>query len=153
MIKVSTMLYVTKNGVASEEITREFLETFNVPTVLSELADSDDNQMFFDDFLVDLLMYEVEESFVKYLFARRTVDGLIYCGTTEHPDVMLIDLRSIIEAGRKISYLDVLTGEDVTGIVEAHPEQFNIVRLEGDNDEYVADVCEVDIEEIPLHIS
>jgi hypothetical protein len=66
---------------------------------------------------------------------------------------MLIDLRSIIEAGRKISYVDVLTGEDVTGIVEAHPEQFNIVRLEGDNDEYVADVCEVDIEEIPLHIS
>ena len=132
MIKVSTMLYVTKDGQASDSITENFLQENNIRTVLTELVENDQKQMKFGEFLVDLLIYEVEEQFIKFLFYQRTVPGLIYCGTIDHPDTMYIDIKSI--ADEPIRYVDAHTYDDITEEVEAHPETYNVVSLShGDN--------------------
>jgi hypothetical protein len=144
MIKVSTMLYITRDGKASDEITEQFLEENQVRTVLTEMIENDKKQMNFGPFLVDLLIYEVEEQFVKYLFARQAVSGLIYCGCIDHPDIMWWDLRTLLGNDTIVVYSDMLTGEDRTAEVIARPEQFNIMSLVYNFDHYEAEVYELD---------
>ena len=162
MIKVSTMLYVTRDGNASDEITKEFLEENQVRTVLTEMIENDKKQMKFGPFLVDLLIYEVEEQFIKYLFSQQAVSGLVYCGSIDHPDTMWWDLQTILGPEAIVLYNDMITGEDRTEDVITRPEKFNIMKLYYMADHYEADVYELDEEDFeddeyfdtvdPIHI-
>lgn len=147
MIKVSTMLYVTRDGKTSDEITEQFLEENQVRTVLTEMVENDKKQMKFGPFLVDLLIYEVEEQFIKYLFSQQAVSGLIYCGCIDHPDVMWWDLQTILGQESIVLYNDMITGEDRTEDVIARPEKFNIMKLNYMADHYEAEVYELDEED------
>jgi hypothetical protein len=147
MIKVSTMLYVTEDGKASDEITERFLEENQVRTVLTKMVGNDLKQMKFGSFLVDLLIYEVEEQFIKYLFAQQAVSGLIYCGCIDHPDTMWWDIKTLLGDDTIVVYNDMLTGEDRTADVLERPDKFNVMSLVYSFDHYEADVYELDDED------
>jgi hypothetical protein len=147
MIKVSTMLYVTRDGIASDEITEQFLEENQVRTVLTKMVANDLKQMKIGPFSVDLLIYEVEEQFIKYLFSQQAVSGLIYCGCIDHPDTMWWDIKTLLDENAIVIYNDMVTGEDRTQEVIDKPERFNIMKLYYVSDHYEADVYELDIED------
>ena len=130
MIKVSTMLYVEKDGKPSEETTRYFLENYEVRDILTKCVEDDLKHLEIDGFSVDLLIYEVESEFVKFLFAKGLCEGLIYCGCISHPDVMHMDLQYILGQDAEIHYNETFTGDSVTEDVYEHPENYNIISAE-----------------------
>lgn len=137
MIKVSTMLYVRPSeNTASVENTREFLEKYEVRDVITKMMENDQLQMEFGAFLVDLLVYEVEEQFIKFLFANHAAPGLIYCGTIDHPDTMWVDLTSLLPNTAQITFEDMLTGVDITEDVIANKDNYNVMQLICDDAQY-----------------
>lgn len=151
MIKVSTMLYVRPSeNTASVENTREFLEKYEVRDVITKMMENDQLQMEFGAFLVDLLVYEVEEQFIKFLFANHAAPGLIYCGTIDHPDTMWVDLTSLLPNTAQITFEDMLTGLDITEDVIANKDNYNVMQLicdDADYHQYTAFVMKVEDEE------
>ena len=148
MIKVSTMLYVRPSeNTASVENTREFLEKYEVRDVITKMMENDQLQMEFGAFLVDLLVYEVEEQFIKFLFANHAAPGLIYCGTIDHPDTMWVDLKSLLPVTAEVNFEDVMTGRVITDEVLANKDSYNIMQLicdDAENECYTALVMRIE---------
>lgn len=143
MIKVSTMLYVERDGQPSEETTRDFLENYEVRDILTRFVEDDLKHLEIGDFSVDLLVYEVESEFVKFLFAKELCEGLIYCGCISHPDVMPMDLQYILGKDAAIRYADYATGENITDKVNENPENYNVMKTDFSYGTCYADVYDL----------
>lgn len=141
MVRLSTMLYVTKDSVATNEITEEFIKSCNVPLVIQELLDNDQSTIEINGFNIELLIGEIEEYMISMLMERGMCAGLIYCGGMNLEHTTPYDLMNM---GGTIQYKHQKYDGDFTAQALANPTEFEVVGLQSVDGVIMAEVVDSD---------
>lgn len=142
MVKVTTMLYVTKNGEVSDEITNSFQERFDVWDIMRRLAETEEKHIEIGPFSVDLIMAELDRRFLMFLFQRGMATGLIYCASSRVADMMPEDLLEVLGEDVKVIFKDK-SGAFCGDQVQLGLKNYNITNLTFDLGYCFAEVEEV----------
>ena len=96
MLEVSTIGFVSKDGMTSDEITESFVQQKpSIQELVSRYLEAPDTPVEWNGFQIEFTLATVEEWFIKELFRRGMCTGMVYCGTVLVNTTTVADIEQL----------------------------------------------------------
>lgn len=124
-MKVNYFLLISSEDKVAVDITERFFNTYSIQDTVAYLQTTDESTVMMDDFRVDFLAFEVEDSFVTMMHDLAWCPGLVWLQNAGSDLVLWEDVKLVLPDDIRVKNL---SGEDVV------PDNADIINYIGLDD-------------------